>query len=120
MKARELFRVQLEDEGNQPSDGDFLQGQNPNAVIAEWEKTTVLGSRHRAELVQLLARYIREFRQHKGEKQLFFVEYEAGDDHGGHPAEIWEKDVEKLWDTHVLLFPPFLGNSALPRFQRKL
>jgi hypothetical protein len=109
----------MEDEGNQPSDGDFLQGQNPNAVIAEWEKTTVLGSRHRAELVQLLARYIREFRQHKGEKQLFFVEYEAGDDHGGHPAEIWEKDVEKLWDTHVLLFPPFLGNSALPRFQRK-
>jgi hypothetical protein len=120
VRAIELFRTQLDDESNPPCDGDFLQGKDPNLVIAEWEKTPLLGDRHRAELVQLLARYIREYRQHVGEHLLYFVEYDPDDEYGGHPAEIWEKNVEKLWDSHVLLVPPFLGNSALPRFQRKV
>ena len=119
MKAIELFQRQLDDERNIPCDGNFLQGANPNDVIAEWERTATLGHLSRAELVQLLARYIREYKQHVGERQLFFVEYESDDGHGGAPMDIWEKDVEKLWDTHYLLVPPFLGNSALPRFQKK-
>ena len=120
MKAIELFERQLENENCVPCDGDFLQGQNPNDVIAEWEKSTFLGSKSRAELVQLLAQYIREYRANVGQRELYFVEYQPGDDDGGQPMGVWEKDVEKLWDSHVLLIPPFLGNSALPRFQRKL
>mgnify|MGYP001269893142 CR=1 FL=1 len=121
MKAIELFDRQLQHHACKPSDGDFLQGKTPLEVIEDWEKMASLRHLSRAELVQLLTQHIKDYRAHKGQRELYFIQYRADEDPmmGGEPVAIWEADVEQLWDTHVLLVPPFLGNTVLPRFQRK-
>ena len=113
---RKYFEAQLRN--STPCDGNAL-GPATREQVLETIRTSMPSNK---DPEAYLDRKIQEYKDHVGEKLVYFLGYSNPD--GRQPKvevlKAWESEIDSLSNIWEVLTPAFVDGSTLPRFTEKV